>query len=200
MLQVFESSADHISKEQFAEVSLPYCKYIRDTLRDRLKSQNIEPVPMVIFAKGGGHSLKEQSELGFEVVGLDWTVDPVDARNAVGPNVTLQGNLDPQDLYKSPVSKYNHFIFQFRVLVCRLLNLYAVSFTFNLNFLLLLFLLFPFLCAFLFFHFFFFTNDQTISADTMQLLLSTFSFNFFSKNLISLVSVIIYIFKSQQQH
>jgi len=101
MLQVFESSADYITKEQFALVSLPYCKQIRDKLHERLASQGIETVPMVIYAKGGGHSLKEQSQLGYEIVGLDWTIDPVEARDIVGPNITLQGNLDPQDLYKT---------------------------------------------------------------------------------------------------
>lgn len=106
MLQVFESSADFITKEQFALVSLPYCKQIRDKLHDRLASQGIQPVPMVIYAKGGGHSLKEQSELGYEIVGLDWTVDPVEARKIVGPNITLQGNLDPQDLYKTQVCTF----------------------------------------------------------------------------------------------
>lgn len=103
MLQVFESSADFISKETFAEVSLPYCKAIRDRLHERLAALGVDPVPMVIYAKGGSHSLREQSQLGYEVVGIDWTIDPVDARAAVGPNITLQGNLDPQDLYKTPV-------------------------------------------------------------------------------------------------
>lgn len=32
---------------------------------------------------------------------MDWTIDPLEARQLVGPNVTLQGNLDPQDLYKT---------------------------------------------------------------------------------------------------
>lgn len=109
MLQVFESSADYISKEIFAKVSLPYCKAIRDRLHDRLAAENVTPVPMVIYAKGGSHSLCEQSQLGYEVVGIDWTIDPVNARAAVGPNVTLQGNLDPQDLYKTPV--FSNFLF-----------------------------------------------------------------------------------------
>lgn len=104
MLQVFESSADYISKEQFAEVSLPYVRQIRDRLRERLLQQSIEPVPMVIFAKGGGHSLAEQSQLGYEVIGLDWSIDPLVARQQVGPNVTLQGNLHPDDMYKPAVS------------------------------------------------------------------------------------------------
>lgn len=57
-----------------------------------------------VFAKGGGHSLDIQAQMGYETIGLDWTVDPVEARKIVGNNITLQGNLDPQDLYKSPVS------------------------------------------------------------------------------------------------
>lgn len=58
-----------------------------------------------IFAKGAGHSLDIQAGLGYETIGLDWTVDPIEARKIVGDNITLQGNLDPQDLYKTPVSK-----------------------------------------------------------------------------------------------
>lgn len=103
LLQLFESSAEHLSKEQFLTIALPYIKEIRQKLLERLTSQNIEPVPMILFAKGAGHSLSEQAELGFEVIGLDWTVDPDEARKQVGPNVTLQGNLDPQDLYKDAV-------------------------------------------------------------------------------------------------
>lgn len=115
MLQVFESSADYISKEQFAEVSLPYVRQIRDRLRERLHQNSIEPVPMVIFAKGGGHSLAEQSQLGYEVIGLDWSVDPIEARQQVGPNVTLQGNFHPEDLYKPAVSGANS---KFRSVKC----------------------------------------------------------------------------------
>ncbi|XP_031624592.1 uroporphyrinogen decarboxylase [Contarinia nasturtii] len=99
MLQVFESSADYIDKKQFAEVSLPYVRKIREQLRKKLQDQSIEPVPMVLFAKGGGHSLSEQAECGYEIIGLDYNVDPIEARKAVGPNVTLQGNLNPEDMY-----------------------------------------------------------------------------------------------------
>lgn len=107
MLQVFESSADHIDKEQFAEVSLPYVRKIRDDLRKRLQDQSIEPVPMILFAKGGGHSLSEQAKCGYEVIGIDYNVDPIDARKAVGPDVTLQGNLDPAHMYLPEVRFIN---------------------------------------------------------------------------------------------
>lgn len=103
MLQVFESSADYISKEEFAQVSLPYVRQIQEKLRQRLRDQSVEAVPMVIFAKGGGHSLAEQATLGYEVIGIDYNVDPIVARQQAGPNVTLQGNLHPDDMYKPSV-------------------------------------------------------------------------------------------------
>ncbi|CAK1551789.1 unnamed protein product [Leptosia nina] len=102
LLQVFESSADHLSREQFAEVSAPYLKDIRTGVQKKLQEKSLEQVPMTVFAKGGGHSLDIQATMGYETIGLDWTVDPVEARKVVGDNITLQGNLDPQDLYKSP--------------------------------------------------------------------------------------------------
>lgn len=48
--------------------------------------------------------------MGYETIGLDWTVDPIEARKIVGDNITLQGNLDPQDLYKTPVSSFSIFL------------------------------------------------------------------------------------------
>lgn len=102
MLQVFESNAEYIDKEQFLNITIPYVRRIRDELRKRLTDQSIDPVPMVLFAKGGGHSLREQADCGYEVIGLDYNVDPIEARAAAGPNVTLQGNLNPADMYKTP--------------------------------------------------------------------------------------------------
>ncbi|CAG9791966.1 unnamed protein product [Diatraea saccharalis] len=169
LLQVFESSADHLTKELFSEFSANYLKEIRNGVRSKLNDRNLDQVPMrnensevvakvqrghhpahvmvglvsyqgvtklhfcekirtwpalsvhpnneslkksleaavtkfpmTVFAKGAGHSLDVQAQLGYEVIGLDWTVDPVEARNIVGENITLQGNLDPQDLYKTP--------------------------------------------------------------------------------------------------
>ncbi|KAI8123670.1 Uroporphyrinogen decarboxylase [Lucilia cuprina] len=102
LLQIFESSAEHLPKEDFLKWCVPYIKEINDKLKQRLTEQGIPLVPMTLFAKGAGHSLAEQAKLGYEVIGLDWTVDPEEARKLVGPNITLQGNLDPQDMYKTP--------------------------------------------------------------------------------------------------
>ncbi len=54
-----------------------------------------------VFAKGGHYALKSLSASGYDVIGLDWTINPAEARKIVGCNITLQGNLDPCALYAS---------------------------------------------------------------------------------------------------
>lgn len=44
--------------------------------------------------------MEEQAQLGYQVISLDWTVDPKNARNILKEK-TLQGNLDPCALYAS---------------------------------------------------------------------------------------------------
>lgn len=39
----------------------------------------------------------------YEVLGLDWNVNPIEARKRFGSEITLQGNLDPCALYASEV-------------------------------------------------------------------------------------------------
>ncbi len=56
-----------------------------------------------MFAKGGHYALKSLSSSSYNVVGLDWTMDPVNAREQVQGKVTLQGNLDPCALYSTKV-------------------------------------------------------------------------------------------------
>lgn len=47
MLQIFESSAEHLSKEDFLVWSMPYLRRIRDDLVDRLTKKAVQPVPLV---------------------------------------------------------------------------------------------------------------------------------------------------------
>jgi len=55
---------------------------------------------MTLFAKGANHALGSLSEkAGYNVLGLDWCIDPAEARRIVGDKVALQGNLDPDLLY-----------------------------------------------------------------------------------------------------
>jgi uroporphyrinogen-III decarboxylase len=43
------------------------------------------------------------TSLGYDVLGVDWCISPEDARKVAGPDVVLQGNLDPAALYTSKV-------------------------------------------------------------------------------------------------
>jgi len=59
ILQVFESSAEHLPKEIFLKIALPLLKSIRDEVNAKLQADKVECVPMVVFAKGAMHSLSE---------------------------------------------------------------------------------------------------------------------------------------------
>ncbi|CEG80524.1 Putative Uroporphyrinogen decarboxylase [Rhizopus microsporus] len=97
MLQVFESWGGELSPQDFKEYSLPYIRQISKRVKEQLGEDN--QVPMTIFAKGSWYALEDLSESGYEVVSLDWTVDPVYARKVTKDKVALQGNMDPNVLY-----------------------------------------------------------------------------------------------------
>ncbi|XP_012255960.1 uroporphyrinogen decarboxylase [Athalia rosae] len=103
LLQVFESSGDFLNDELFQNFSLKYLKLIREGVQNKLVEQNIPLVPMTAFPKGATLNSLEMlaKEGGYDVIGLDWTIDPSEARARLGPNVTLQGNMDPCALYAS---------------------------------------------------------------------------------------------------
>ncbi|XP_045461009.1 uroporphyrinogen decarboxylase [Harmonia axyridis] len=97
ILQVFESSAEYLNRQLFSTFALPYLGRICDQVKLKLKEKNLD-VPMVLFAKGAHFSLADQSNLNYDVLGIDWTVEPKIARTLTKDKV-VQGNLDPCALY-----------------------------------------------------------------------------------------------------
>jgi len=97
-LQVFESDAGILGPVQFKEFSLPYLRDIARRVKDKLKDSG-QDVPMIVFAKDAHYALEDLSQSYYEVVGLDWTIDPSSARERTGGKVSLQGNMDPCALY-----------------------------------------------------------------------------------------------------
>ncbi len=96
-LQVFDSWAGLLSPAAFETFALPYLEQIATRV-----GSSCPGVPKIVFAKGAHYALPALGRTAFEVVGLDWTMDPAPARGQVGPDQTLQGNLDPVVLYASP--------------------------------------------------------------------------------------------------
>ncbi|KAF1383327.1 hypothetical protein PFLUV_G00130780 [Perca fluviatilis] len=97
-LQVFESHAGILGPVEFQEFSLPYLRDIARCVKDKLKEAG-KDVPMIVFAKDAHYGLEDLSQSHYEVVGLDWTIDPRSARERTGGKVSLQGNMDPCAFY-----------------------------------------------------------------------------------------------------
>ena len=100
LLQVFDSWACELSPYDFEQFSFPTLKYITTNVRRRISEENLPTTPMTLFAKGANHALGFLSaNAGYDVLGLDWCIDPTEARHVVGESVALQGNIDPNVLY-----------------------------------------------------------------------------------------------------
>jgi uroporphyrinogen decarboxylase len=96
-VQIFDTLGGALTPDQYRSFSL-------DFMHDIVSRMHRAGAPVIVFSKGAGHSLREISQIGADVVGLDWTVDIAEARTRVGDRVALQGNLDPSSLYASPDS------------------------------------------------------------------------------------------------
>ncbi len=94
LVQVFDSWAGILSPTQYAAFALPYIQKICDA---------IDEVPVTVFAKGAYFARPAVGELNCSVVGVDWNMDIKETRQII-PHKTLQGNLDPCQLY-APLSE-----------------------------------------------------------------------------------------------
>lgn len=90
-LQLFDSWAGSLSPAQFEQMVIaPTARLVA-----RLK-QRYPDVPLIGFPKGAGGKLAAYaSETGIDAIGLDETVDPLWAADALPAGLPVQGNLDP---------------------------------------------------------------------------------------------------------
>lgn len=93
LVQVFDSWAGILPPDHYKEFSLPYITQICDAIHE---------VPKTVFAKGAFFVREEMGQLNCETIGLDWNMGIAESRKMIGPDKTLQGNLDPAALYGSP--------------------------------------------------------------------------------------------------
>lgn len=98
-LMIFDTWGGLLSPRAYREFSLDYMARIVAGLQH---PTDAEPVPVILFTKGGGAWLEDMAATGCAALGVDWTVDLGVARQRVGERVALQGNLDPAALYASP--------------------------------------------------------------------------------------------------
>lgn len=98
-VQIFDTWGGILTPDSYRNFSLRYMQSIVEGLH---KEHDGRQVPVILFTKNGGQWLESIADSGCNCVGLDWTVDIADARQRIGENVSLQGNMDPAILYASP--------------------------------------------------------------------------------------------------
>jgi uroporphyrinogen decarboxylase len=97
VLQLFDSWVGQLGPDDFALFAAPY---VRSCI-ERLQPLG---VPIIYFPNGGSTLMPQAAKLGAQALGVDWRLPLDDARALVGPDVTLQGNLDPCVLF-APVAE-----------------------------------------------------------------------------------------------
>ncbi len=98
-VMIFDTWGGVLTTRDYHAFSLDYMRRIIAGLN---REQEGRKVPVIIFSKGGCQWLEEQAGIGADALGLDWTIDIGLARQRVGQQVALQGNMDPCVLYATP--------------------------------------------------------------------------------------------------
>jgi len=86
-VQLFDSWVGCLAVDDYKEFVLPHSKKVLSSL--------VDLVPTIHFGVGAGSLLALMKEGGGDVIGLDWRVDLALEWQRLGPDVAVQGNLDP---------------------------------------------------------------------------------------------------------
>lgn len=94
VVQLFDSWVGALSPDDYRRHVLPHSRAVVDALAPG--------VPVIHFGTGTAGLLPLMREAGGDVIGLDWRIDLDAGWRAVGPDVAVQGNLDPVALLSPP--------------------------------------------------------------------------------------------------
>ena len=96
VVQMFDSWAGQLAPADYDLFAGPYQKLVVE------KVKAVHPdIPFIMYISQGGMLLERMAATGADIVSVDWTVDMADARKRLGPDVMVQGNLDPAVLLGS---------------------------------------------------------------------------------------------------
>ncbi len=89
-LMLFDTWGGILSARHYQDYSL----YYMSTIVQEIK-KHYPHIPIILFTKGGGQWLEVMAASGCDALGIDWTCDLSTARQRVGTQVALQGNMHP---------------------------------------------------------------------------------------------------------
>jgi uroporphyrinogen decarboxylase len=96
VVQMFDSWAGQLSPQDYQVFALPYQQQVFNAVR-----QTHPDTPLILLVTGSAGLLKQMASAGADLISVDWTVDMADARAILGPNIGVQGNMDPGVLFGS---------------------------------------------------------------------------------------------------
>ncbi|MFT5207029.1 MAG: uroporphyrinogen decarboxylase [Candidatus Omnitrophota bacterium] len=90
-VQVFDSWVGCLGPLDYAQYAMPYSQKVIEGVKGR--------VPVIHFGTANTALLKQMSQAGGDVMGIDFRVNIDDAWEMVGTHKAIQGNMDPLILY-----------------------------------------------------------------------------------------------------
>ena len=92
VLQLFDSWVGALSPDDYRQHVMPYSRRAIEIAREA-------GVPIIHFGTDTSGMLGEIRDAGGDVIGVDWRIDLDQAWARLGPDVAVQGNLDPIALF-----------------------------------------------------------------------------------------------------
>jgi uroporphyrinogen decarboxylase len=96
VVQMFDSWAGQLSPQDYEVFALPYQQQVV-----RQVKQTHPDTPLILYISGSAGVLEKMALSGVDMISVDWTVDMAEARQRLGKQMTVQGNIDPGVLYGS---------------------------------------------------------------------------------------------------
>lgn len=97
VVQLFDSWAGELSPQDFETFALPYQQRVVQQVK-----QTHPDTPVILYISGSAGILERMGRSGVDFISVDWTVDMADARQRLGSQMKVQGNVDPGVLFGSP--------------------------------------------------------------------------------------------------
>ena len=88
VIQLFDTWAGELSAEQYSEFELPATQLVYELIGE-------SDIPKILYAKGSAHLVEYLGSSGANVISVDWRTDLAKTRRTLGPQLALQGNVDP---------------------------------------------------------------------------------------------------------